>query len=187
MPARGHSTLPDFDRAVGGLPTNAVPSLDDAVGSGLITSEEGALYGYLDKTSEGFESLFRVPQSVSAGAIALAIAVAAVGGWIAIRKLLQIIRGQVADRVIREAISQHRAEEYRREAYHHARMLTPEERGLKPEPRGQGSGPIEKSAAPLRAFAPRAFWTSERVLFAAIVGLVVVSAIIALCIHLQGG
>jgi hypothetical protein len=32
---------------------------------------------------------------------------------------------------VREAISEHRAGEYGKDAYHHARMLTPEERGLK--------------------------------------------------------
>jgi len=44
---------------------------------------------------------------------------------------VELIRGWQSERHVHEAMGEHRAEAARREAYEHARMLTPEQRGLR--------------------------------------------------------
>lgn len=146
-----------------------------------MTSEEGALYECIEKTSQGLETAFRIPQHVSAGIMAVALAVVVVGGWLAVRRLRTLFGGWMAGRRLREAVSDHRAETHRREAYHHARMLTPVERGLKPQPQAEAraSAPPAPAEAP---FAPRSRWNADRILLIVIGVLLVLSALVALIV-----
>lgn len=145
-----------------------------------ITSEESALYEYVARTSQGLETVLRIPQQVSTALIALALAAAVVGAWLGVRRLLALFSGWQNARRIDAAISEHRAAISRREAYAHARLRTPEERGLKPAPPAADDDPVAPAEAVPPAFAPRPPRQTERLLLGALATLIILSAIITL-------
>ena len=107
------------------------------------------------------------------------------------RKILELIRGWQSERHVREAMGEHRAEAARREAYEHARMLSPEQRGLWREGTAAKSTGAT-SASPFRvdeaipeAFAPRMDHDPERLLLAMVTTLVILAGLATLFFFLR--
>ncbi len=160
-----------------------------------LASEENTLADYIAQTSQGLETVLRIPQHVSAGVLALAIAAAVVGAWLAVRKILELIRGWQSERHVREAMGEHRAEAARREAYEHARMLSPEPRGLRREgPAAEGAGDGTRAApmtprkvdAPIpETFSPQTGHDPDRLLLAVVTTLIILAGLATLIFILR--